>query len=123
MSRYDQDPLWIFSNRPEIIRTPLPILVRGFYLSHHARKRMCQRDISAVEVAAALDYGRVSGCTDAPNRVRYECGECETRLPQTDLGAHLVVVCSIDKAVVTVYWKTHFASTKTLGACPRIGWM
>lgn len=105
MNRCDQLPIPIFSNRREVQQTPLPILVRGLYLTPHAKERMCSRRISVAEVCAALDHGCVR---HDRGDVIYAVGKHEAELSRSDLGGNeevegLQVVCSIDKRIITVY--------------------
>ena len=98
-------PESIFSSRREVQETPLAILVRGLYLTLHAKEQMCSRSISVSEVCAAVDHGRIHHDRGA---VIYAVGKHEAELSQADLGGRgklegLQVVCSIDKRIITVY--------------------
>jgi len=104
MDRNDQFPKWIFSNSREVQRTPLRILARGLYLTHHAKQQMSRRNISVTEVCAAVDHGRVHQDRGA---VIYAVGKHEAELSRADLGGHRELeglqVVSRDKRITTVY--------------------
>ena len=104
MNTCDQSPIWIFGNRREVQQTPLQILVRGLYLTLHAKEQMCRRSISVAEVCAAVDHGRIHRDRSA---VIYDVGKHEAQLSRADLGGHEELeglqVVMIGKLIITVY--------------------
>jgi hypothetical protein len=103
---------------------PTFLLDRHFLLTHHARRRMRHRALSAEAIALALAYGRVFWLRNADIYVIGRREVADAAGEGVDLSAHegVQVVCTPEGVVLTTYRNRDFRSLRPRRRRPRPHW-